>query len=157
MSVLCPRCREPIQADWDHCHQCGLTVAQLDKLVRSATLARLSSETGAGASRSHVPDASPAYYAQPVYGEGPVRRSTGYAPPAPGVSDLRRHDTIIVLTDGEAKMVVTGSGATTPAPPPPRPPVWHEHRRVSPGHKVELGLTLALAVAVIFVAILVFL
>lgn len=157
MSVSCPRCREPIQQDWDLCHRCGLTVAELERLVHAANPALRSGEAGAAASESPAPDASPAYYAEPVYGEGPVRRSTGYAPPSPRVNDPRRPDTVIDLTGGEAMIVVTGSGAATPAPAPPRPPVQHEHRRVSRRHNIELGLTMALAVAVIFVVIVVFL
>lgn len=153
MSVACPRCRHSIHADWDHCHECGLTVAQLERMVRVAGLATRD-DPFSGAKTSHAPGGSPGYWAEPTYGQGPIARSLGWSPPAPGVSDLRRDDTVIDLNDGEAVVTVAGTGATAKLPQPPAAPRHHPTSNATTLHKVELGLTIFVAVVAIVLAIL---
>lgn len=152
MSVACPRCRETIQADWDHCHACGLTVEQLDQLATVAGLG-LDDRLTTGATEHPVADGSPGYWAEPTYGQGPIARSTGYSPPPPGVTDLRRDDTVIDLSDGEPVVKVTATGATARLPLPPSPPRHRPASGTTTILKVEVAVTIVVAVVAIAIAI----
>lgn len=150
MHLSCPRCREPIESEWDHCHRCGLTVRQLERMAHS-TKNELHSRVQR-TTRQDLPDATPGYFSPPVYGRGPIARSTGYAPAPPGLADVRRDDTVIELFDGEARITVTGTGASARAPAPPSAPV--QKRSTTPTLQiVELVVTVLIAVAAIAAAI----
>lgn len=78
----CPRCYTPIQEDWDHCHTCGLTEAEIEEAI-----------AGADADASAAPPALPpsttsSAPSEPLGGDGPPPSpdddAPGPPPPGPG-------------------------------------------------------------------------
>ncbi|MEZ5142362.1 MAG: hypothetical protein R2726_07560 [Acidimicrobiales bacterium] len=75
----CPRCYTPIQEDWDHCHTCGLTEAEIEEALAAA-------EAGASSAPSAPPALPPsAPPTVPAGSDAPPPAGPG-APGPPGPS-----------------------------------------------------------------------
>jgi hypothetical protein len=133
-----------------------LTAKQLERLVAGAGLS-IRSEDPDETPAPFTPEPTPGYFAPPVYGQGPIKRSTGYQPPPLDITDVRHPNTVIDLTEDEALVRVTTTGQTAPAPRQPQPPSYRgpEPAPAAPHETrtVELAITFCLVVALIVLAI----